>query len=67
MAMISTKTGGYIGLGVLVGFGVFMIFLGSIFTQNMPALVDNGWNIVWVGIIITLIKMTFDFFKDRNK
>jgi hypothetical protein len=66
MVNISAKIGAFIGLGVLLAVGIFMVFAGSLFSGNYD-LVTNGWNIIWLSIILIIIKMAFDFIKDKGK
>ena len=67
MVEITSRIGAYIGIGILLGFGVFMIFAGSIIRSSNSSLLDNGWSIVWVCVILIIIKMTFDFIRDKVK
>ena len=66
MVEITSKIGAYIAIGILLGFGAFMVFAGSIVKSN-TSLSDNGWAIIWICIVLILIKMTFDFVSDRRK
>ena len=67
MVEITSRIGAYIGIGILLGFGVFMIFAGSIIRSSNGSLLDNGWSIIWVCVILIIIKMTFDFIRDKVK
>ena len=66
MVNISAKSGAYIALGILLAFGIFMVFAGSLVNANTK-LMTNGWNIIWLGTILIVIKMLFDFIKDKAK
>ena len=61
MVEIKAGTFAYIALGILLSFGAFMIFIGSLVSNTNESLVSNGWNLIWISVILIIIKMIFDF------
>ena len=66
MVEIKTGTIAYVALGILLSFGALMIFIGSLSNTNQ-SLIGNGWNLIWISVILIIIKMIFDFAKTKYK